>query len=136
MTHPLRSSLITGPSSLLRGSPPLSGASVLSASRLQPLAPFPWHRRQGSHVLYQNLIELLAAHTPDAARSVSGHLLSLSRRKGRPAVLTSPNQLSTLPKQVRLGAVCGEGVAVFSSRRADRYSSDCRNHAVIVRIQL
>jgi len=28
-------------SSLLRGSPPLSGASVLSASRFSPLAPFP-----------------------------------------------------------------------------------------------
>src|ERR1700693_1666132 len=28
-------------SSLLRGSPPLSGASVLSASRLEPLVPFP-----------------------------------------------------------------------------------------------
>ena len=41
MTRRLRSSPITEPSSLLRGSPPLSGASVLSASRLQPLAPFP-----------------------------------------------------------------------------------------------
>src|SRR5262245_31871955 len=41
MTHPLRSSPITGPSSLLRGSPPLSDASVLSASRLEPLVPFP-----------------------------------------------------------------------------------------------
>src|SRR5436190_10856602 len=38
MTRPLRSSPITGPSLLLRGSPPLSGASVLSASRLEPLA--------------------------------------------------------------------------------------------------
>src|SRR5215471_17669055 len=28
-------------SSLLRGSPPLTGASVLSASRLAPLVPFP-----------------------------------------------------------------------------------------------
>src|SRR5260370_168141 len=28
-------------SALLRGSPPLSGASVLSASRLEPLVPFP-----------------------------------------------------------------------------------------------
>src|SRR6202521_3881663 len=28
-------------SSLLRSSPPLSGASVLSASRVRPLAPFP-----------------------------------------------------------------------------------------------
>ena len=41
MTHPLRSSSITEPSSLLRGGPPLSGASVLSALRLEPLAPFP-----------------------------------------------------------------------------------------------
>ena len=36
-----RSSLITGPSSLPRDNPPLSCASVLSASRLEPLAPFP-----------------------------------------------------------------------------------------------
>jgi hypothetical protein len=41
MTRPLGSSPITGPLSLLRGSPPLSGASVLSASRWEPLAPFP-----------------------------------------------------------------------------------------------
>jgi hypothetical protein len=41
MTCPLCSSPITGPSSLLRGSPPLSSASVLSASRWEPLAPFP-----------------------------------------------------------------------------------------------
>ena len=39
MTHPLRSTGITPASALLRGSPPLSGASVLSASRLEPLAP-------------------------------------------------------------------------------------------------
>jgi len=41
MTCPLRSSPITEPSALLRGSPPLSGALVLSALRLTPLAPFP-----------------------------------------------------------------------------------------------
>ena len=41
MTCPLRSTSITPASSLLRGSPPLSGASVLSASRLEPLVPFP-----------------------------------------------------------------------------------------------
>ena len=41
VTHPLRSAGITPASSLLRGSPPLSGASVLSASRLVPLVPFP-----------------------------------------------------------------------------------------------
>src|SRR4249920_289729 len=39
MTRPLRSTSITPASSLLQGSPPLSGASVLSASRLEPLAP-------------------------------------------------------------------------------------------------
>src|SRR5258708_3776979 len=41
MTCSLRSTGITPASTLLRGSPPLSGASVLSASRLEPLAPFP-----------------------------------------------------------------------------------------------
>src|SRR5271167_4736176 len=41
MTCPLRSTSITPASALLQGSPPLSGASVLSASRLEPLAPFP-----------------------------------------------------------------------------------------------
>src|SRR6267154_6226384 len=41
MTRPLRSTSITLASSLLRGSPPLSGASVLSASRLEPLVLFP-----------------------------------------------------------------------------------------------
>src|SRR3984893_14353671 len=39
MTCPLRSTSITPASALLQGSPPLSGASVLSASRLEPLAP-------------------------------------------------------------------------------------------------
>jgi hypothetical protein len=37
-------------SSLLRSRPPLSGASVLSASRGCRLRLFPWHRRSGSHV--------------------------------------------------------------------------------------
>src|SRR5712671_3919630 len=41
MTCSLRSAGITPASTLLRGSPPLTGASVLSASRLEPLAPFP-----------------------------------------------------------------------------------------------
>src|SRR6476646_1490962 len=38
----LRSTGITPASSLLRSSPPLTGASVLSASQLAPLAPFPF----------------------------------------------------------------------------------------------
>ncbi len=31
---------------------------------------FPWHRRLGSHVPYESLVELRAAYTPDAARAV------------------------------------------------------------------
>src|SRR5882724_131078 len=41
MTCPLCSTGITPLHRYYRGSPPLSGASVLSASRLEPLAPFP-----------------------------------------------------------------------------------------------
>ena len=41
MARPLRSTTITAASTLLQGSPPLSGASVLSALRLGPLGPFP-----------------------------------------------------------------------------------------------
>src|ERR1700730_5984869 len=40
-TCPLRSTGITAPSLLIRSSPPLAGASVLSASRLEPLVLFP-----------------------------------------------------------------------------------------------
>jgi hypothetical protein len=98
MTRPLRSSPITGPSSLLRGSPPLSGASVLSASRLEPLVPFPL----ASPARFSRSAPEpdRASRWPDVARSVSGHPPSLSRRKGHPAVLTSPKPLSTLQKQL------------------------------------
>src|SRR6266581_5893802 len=41
MTCPICSTSITLASTLLQGSPPLSGASVLSASRLEPLVLFP-----------------------------------------------------------------------------------------------
>jgi|SRR5262245_45791132 len=40
MTYPLRSTTITAASSLVRGSPPLSGASVLSASRVGAACAF------------------------------------------------------------------------------------------------
>ena len=44
----------------------------------------PLHRGAGSHVPYESLIELRAAYMPDAARAVSGHPPSWSRRKGHP----------------------------------------------------
>src|SRR5215467_11175240 len=49
-TQPLRSSPITGPSTLLRAAPPLRPASVLSPSRpsrLEPLALVPSRHRRG-----------------------------------------------------------------------------------------
>jgi hypothetical protein len=40
---------------------------------LSHLRLFPWHRRLGSHVPYQSLVELRAAYMPDAAWAVSVH---------------------------------------------------------------
>jgi hypothetical protein len=75
-TQPLRSGPITGPSTPLRAAPPLRSASVLSPSRLEPLAasPFAPSARQstGSDVPYESLVELRAAYMPDVARAVSG----------------------------------------------------------------
>src|SRR6266851_5232014 len=83
-------------SSLLRSSPPLSGASVLSASRLEPLAPFPLaspcrfsrsiqEPGRGSRRLHAGCRLGRLRHPP-----------SLSRKTGQPPVLTSSNPLSTL----------------------------------------
>src|SRR6202007_1622601 len=70
-THPLRSGPITGPSSLLRAAPSLRSASVLSPSRLEPLAASPFapsaRRSTGSHVPYERLVELRGASIPDVA---------------------------------------------------------------------
>ena len=67
VTCPLRSTSITPASSLVRGSPPLSGASVLSASRVLRLCFLPWHRRPGSQVPYESPNESHASYTPDTA---------------------------------------------------------------------
>src|SRR5215471_12812145 len=54
-------------SSLLRSSPPLPAASVLSASQFRCLYLFPWHRRTGSQVPYKSPNESHASYTPDTA---------------------------------------------------------------------
>src|SRR6201997_230022 len=60
----------------LRAAPSLRSASVLSPSRLEPLAasPFAPSARQstGSHVPDESLVEFRAAYMPDVARAVSG----------------------------------------------------------------
>jgi len=54
-------------SSLLRSSPPLPAASVLSASQFRCLYLFPWHRRTGSQVPYESPNESHASYTPGTA---------------------------------------------------------------------
>src|SRR5258706_11600139 len=82
--------------SLLRGSPPLSGASVLSASRLEPLAPFPLASpARFSRSIQEPGRESRHLHAGCRLGSLR-HPPSLSRRLGQPSVLTSSKQLSTL----------------------------------------
>src|SRR5499433_2780178 len=152
-TQPLRSSPITGPSTLLRAAPPLHSASVLSPSRLEPLAASPFTpsawQSTGSHVPYESLVELRAAYMPDAARAVSGHPPSWSRRKGHPPVLTSPNPLSTLLQRfacARLSRPClpesCSGVsATLTTTALDRsslrwlgISTDCRTRRALLHL--
>jgi len=58
-------------SAVLRGSPSLIGASVLSASGFSPLRLFPWHRQPGSQVPYESPDWSQASGTPDIAWPVS-----------------------------------------------------------------
>ena len=76
-------------SSLLQGSPPLSGASVLSASRVHRLCFLPLHRRPGSQVPYESPNESHASYTPDIAWPVSRSLPCCSRNKRDIPVLMS-----------------------------------------------
>src|SRR4029077_1647733 len=112
MTHPLRYMGITPLRRYYEAVRPSPAHRYFQPHGWSRLCFFPWHRRPGSYVPYRSLVELRAAYTPDAARSVSGHPPSLSRRKGQPAVLTSPNPLSTLQKQfacARLSRSCLPG---------------------------
>src|SRR5260221_10441765 len=98
MTHLLRSSPITGPSSLLRGSPPLSDASVLSASRWEPLGPF---LLASSARFSRSVPEPNLASRCLYAQCISVGIRTSSERVAQepsPRVLTSPNPISTLQK--------------------------------------
>src|SRR5260370_8937719 len=83
-------------SSLLRGSPPLSGASVLSASRLEPLAPFPLASpARFSRSIQEPGRDSRHLHAGCPLRSLR-HPPSLSRRTGPPSVSTPSNPITTL----------------------------------------
>ena len=92
MACSLRSTGIAPASSLLRSSPPLIGASVLSASRLTPFAPFPL----ASPLTFRT--RAWSSFAPPTCRMLLGpHQASpeLIPEEGSPPVLTSPNPLST-----------------------------------------
>src|SRR5439155_20355450 len=79
MTCPLRSPSISPPSALLQRSPLLSGASVLSASRLEPLVPFPL----ASPVRFSRSVQVDHRHCRPAANET---MLGLRRAVGTEVV--------------------------------------------------
>src|SRR5262249_40021929 len=70
-------------SQLIRGGPPLAGASVLWASRFVRLRLLPQHRQQGSQVPPERLAWTHAASAPETARPVSRYLPCYSRTESR-----------------------------------------------------
>jgi hypothetical protein len=70
---------LPGTNFIVNGATPAKDSALVSTGaelqypRRRPIALFPWHRRPGSHVPYESLIELRAASMPDAAWAVSGH---------------------------------------------------------------
>ena len=81
-------------SSLLRRSPPLDGASVLSTSWFCHLRLFPWHRQPGSQVPYESPNEIHAFYTPDIAWPVGRFPPHLSRNCPMTPVLMSSGAVS------------------------------------------
>src|ERR1039457_81559 len=73
ITLPLRSTLVTRASSLLRAAPSLALASVFFLM-VFAICHFPSHPEQSSHVPYQSLCRVHAAFTPTASGTVSRFL--------------------------------------------------------------
>src|SRR6516162_3140434 len=88
-------------SSLLRSSPPLPAASVLSASQFRCLYLFPWHRRIGSQVPYKSPNESHASYTPGTAWPVGRFPPHSSWSSSATPVLMPPKRFDASPK-VRL----------------------------------
>ena len=89
LAHPLRSSPITGPSTLILDDPPLCSASILSPSWGFHLG-FSLHiGTTGSHVPHKSLTQSHAIFTPEAAQAVNRLPPSSSCIQYRNPVLTS-----------------------------------------------
>ena len=99
VTHPHRSTSITPASSLLRGSPPLADASLLSASRWEPLVPFRLPSSDRFSSPHESPNESHAPSTPDIAWPVGRLPPCSSRNIGKAPVLMSPKQISMLERR-------------------------------------
>ena len=108
----LHSTAITAASSLLRTSPPLYAASLLSASPFCGLNLFDWHLRTGSRVPHTGLFHAHAALMPDAEQPASGLLLPLSRAGSESPVLTS-STLTTLLQRFTFVHLHGTHLPIF-----------------------
>ena len=89
LAHPLRSSPITGPSTLLLDDPPLCPASVLSRLWVFHLRFSLNIETTGSHVPYKSLNQGHAIFMPDAVQTVNRLPLDLSWNSASTPVLTS-----------------------------------------------
>jgi hypothetical protein len=89
-------------SSVLQGSPPLTGASVLSASWVRHLYLFSSHRQSDSQVPYESLNQSHAPYAPDTAQTVSRFPLCSSRNRVKAPVLMSFLRLTMLDRKVCL----------------------------------
>ena len=108
----LHSTAITAASPLLRTSPPLYAASLLSASPFCGLNLFDWHLRTGSRVPHTGLFHAHAALMPDAEQPASGLLLPLSRAGCESPVLTS-STLTTLLQRFTFVHLHGTHLPIF-----------------------
>ena len=103
MTRPLRSSPITGPSTLLPDGPPLCPTSVLSPSRIRPLGVLPClanrrskttsrpsRRTTGSHLPRRSPTQARATSMPDTTWPISRLPPGSSRaKKANPVLMSS-----------------------------------------------
>ena len=121
---PLRSSPITGPSTLLRATPPLCPASVLWLSWGFHLSFSLRIGATGSHVPHKSLSQVHAALMPDAVWTVNRHLPDLSRVNDYPPVLTSSLRFRTLLQRFACARLLGphltESCPAFSATHTTR----------------
>ena len=103
LAHPLRSSPITGPSTLIRDNPPLCLASVLSRLWVRHLRFSLIIKATGSHVPHKSLDQGHAISMPDAAQTIGRLPLGLSCRPPSTHSFDAVSDLST-PHQWFAGA--------------------------------